>query len=175
MRTADFRITQSAFGALERAEFPRSLRARKGRRRHPQVLERQRLEQLVGIGGHIKEAPSAVLIGPASYEIYARGSDDRLWQKAWDAKSKKWLPSDFGWTMHNEGNDRIASAPAAVTVSEFMRDVYVRGFDGAVYHKFCNTKRMPYAPMVLMPRSRARSTMPPTPRSPRASPASRSR
>ena len=148
MRTADFRITSSPSVLSNGPNFREVFVRGKDGGVYHKFWNGNAWSSWFGIGGHIKEAPSAVLIGPASYEIYARGSDDRLWQKAWDAKSKKWLPSDFGWTMHNEGNDRIASAPAAVTVSEFMRDVYVRGFDGAVYHKFCNTKRMPYAPVI---------------------------
>ncbi len=92
-----------------------------------------------GLGGQIKGAPSVVVVHPGFHDIYVQGMDDRLWQKWWDGK--KWNPSDSGWIMHHDGNVRLASAPAVVAQGDTHRDVYVRGQNGSVLHKFWNNQK----------------------------------
>jgi CubicO group peptidase (beta-lactamase class C family) len=92
-----------------------------------------------GLGGQIKDAPSAVQVHPGFYDIYVRGMDDRLWQKWWDGT--KWNPSDLGWMMHHDGNDRLGSSPAAASQGDSFRDVYVRSPGGDVWHKSWENQR----------------------------------
>ncbi|HEX8126101.1 MAG TPA: serine hydrolase, partial [Allosphingosinicella sp.] len=87
-----------------------------------------------GLGGQIKGAPAAVAPTADTIDIYVRGMDDRLWQKWWDGS--KWHPSDDGWTVHDDGAFRLGSSPSVISRGAGFRDVYVRGQDGAVYHKF---------------------------------------
>ncbi|MFE0753747.1 serine hydrolase [Inquilinus sp. NPDC058860] len=91
-----------------------------------------------GLGGSIVDAPAVVVYGPDAHDIYVRGTDDRLWQKWWDGK--RWNPSDEGWAPHDDGGFRLGSAPAVIARGNDFRDVYVRGQDGKVYHKYWNGK-----------------------------------
>lgn len=63
-----------------------------------------------------------------------RERDGRLWQKFWDGQ--KWYPSDEGWLLHDDGGFRLGSAPSVIAEGRDFRDVYVRGQDGKVYHKY---------------------------------------
>jgi hypothetical protein len=87
-----------------------------------------------GLGGQIKDAPAVVTPSPGRIDIYVRGLDDRLWQKWWTGS--EWMPSADGWSQHDDGDFRLTSAPAVLHEGPGFRDVYVRGQDGAVYHKF---------------------------------------
>lgn len=87
-----------------------------------------------GLGGNIKGTPAAVSPTPGTIDIYAWGADDRLLQKWWDGS--KWHPSDSGWATHDDGGFRLDSSPSVICNGANFRDVYVRGKDGAVYHKF---------------------------------------
>lgn len=87
-----------------------------------------------GLGGQVKGAPAAVFPAPGLIDVYARGMDDRLWQKWFDGS--KWNPGDLDWAQHDDGTFRLGSAPAVVSTGVNDRDVYVRGADGGVYHKF---------------------------------------
>jgi hypothetical protein len=44
------------------------------------------------------------------------------------------MPSELGWIMHDDGF-LLGSSPAAVVNVPNVRDVYVRGQNGAVFHK----------------------------------------
>ena len=92
-----------------------------------------------GLGGLVVDSPSVVRVNPTFQDIYVRGLNNRLWQKWWDGT--KWNPSDAGWVMHHDGNVRIGSAPAVASAGNSSRDVYVRGENGAVLHKFWNNQR----------------------------------
>jgi hypothetical protein len=87
-----------------------------------------------GLGGQIVGAPAVVNVRAGLTDIYVRGTDDRLYQKWWDGQ--KWNPSDDGWDRHDDGDFRLGSAPAVVAAGDAFRDIYVRGQDGAVYHKY---------------------------------------
>ncbi len=86
------------------------------------------------LGGNIQGSPAVTKPSPGTVDIYVRGPDDRLYQKWWTGK--EWMPSDLGWAMHDDGDFRLGSAPSVVTIGPDFRDVYVRGSDGEVYHKF---------------------------------------
>lgn len=99
-----------------------------------------------GLGGQIKDEPAVVRVHPGFFDIYARGMDDRLWQKWWTGK--QWVPSDLGWIMHNDGNDRIGGPPGVASGGDTLRDVYVRAPNGDAMHKFWNAQRHSYAPVI---------------------------
>jgi CubicO group peptidase (beta-lactamase class C family) len=86
-----------------------------------------------GLGGGIKGSPAAVIPGPGIIDIYVRGTDDRLWQKWWDGE--RWNPSDDGWEVHDDGF-KLGSSPAVLARGADFREVFARGEDGAVHHKF---------------------------------------
>lgn len=86
-----------------------------------------------GLGGSIKGSPAAVFPTPDTIDIYVRGADDRLWQKWWDGQ--KWNPSDEGWEPHEDGFT-LTSSPSVIARGADFREVFARGEDGAVHHKF---------------------------------------
>lgn len=92
-----------------------------------------------GLGGQIRGVPAVVNPTADTIDIYVRGTDNRLWQKWWDGK--KWHPSDTDWVMHDDGSFRLGSSPAVVANGANFRDVYARGQDGVVYHKFWDGKK----------------------------------
>jgi murein DD-endopeptidase MepM/ murein hydrolase activator NlpD len=77
--------------------------------------------------------PSVVQPTALTIDVYARGSDDRLYQKWWTGT--QWMPPGLGWAQHDDGDFRLGSSPAVLTGGADLRDVYVRGRDGVVYHK----------------------------------------
>jgi hypothetical protein len=87
--------------------------------------------QWFGLGGEIQDAPAALYPSPGQIELYARGMDNRLWQKWYDGKT--WLD---GWHLHDDSDIQLGSAPVVLTDGKGFRDVYIRGQDGVVYHKF---------------------------------------
>jgi len=114
------------------------VRGQDGRVYH-KVWEGQKWTGWFGLGGAIVGAPSAVFVKPGTVDIYAQGTDGRLWQKWWDGE--RWNPSDDTWAMHDDGGFRLGSAPCVVSGGANHRDVYVRGQDGGVYHKFWDGQR----------------------------------
>lgn len=91
-----------------------------------------------GLGGQITGTPAVVFPTPHTIDVYARGTDGRLMQKWWDGA--KWGPSDSDWLPHEDNGFRLGSSPAVLARADF-RDVYVRGADGRVYHKFWDGKQ----------------------------------
>ncbi|MEO6286568.1 MAG: hypothetical protein ABIN80_04705 [Dyadobacter sp.] len=82
------------------------------------------------IGGKIKGNVGAVAIPNTNIvDLYVRGTDDTLWQKAWD--NGKWID----WTQVDSGF-KIFSSPKAVSSGPMHRSIYAVGADGGVYHKY---------------------------------------
>lgn len=81
------------------------------------------------LGGKIVGAPAVVSPTSTTVDIYARGTDNKLWQKFWDGSNwNGWFPVIPGDTFS------LASSPSVCSFGPNHRDVYVRGEDGAVYH-----------------------------------------
>jgi hypothetical protein len=79
--------------------------------------------------GNISRAPAVVSPSSQTVDVYARGEDDRLWQRFWDGSS--WSE----WFVHPD-TFLLGSSPVAYSNGPNHRDIYVRGQDGAVYHKW---------------------------------------
>jgi Repeat of unknown function (DUF346) len=86
-----------------------------------------------GLGGEITDARSVAVVHPGFHDIYVCGTDGRIWQKWWDGP--RWNPSDEGWVPHDDGF-LMGSAPCVIAEGDRFRDVYARGRDGKVYHKY---------------------------------------
>lgn len=84
------------------------------------------------IGGETEDEPGVVIADQAT-DVYVRGLDGALWQKWWDGSS--WNPSEYGWHRHDDGFV-FHSGPVVVSSGPAHRDVYVRGPDGAIWHKW---------------------------------------
>jgi hypothetical protein len=92
----------------------------------------QSLKQWEPLGGLITGAPAAVYVGSGVIDVYARGLDDRLYQRWWDGA--QWNPTDR-WYLHDDGAFRLASSPAVIAWGDNQREVYAQGTDGAVWTK----------------------------------------
>jgi hypothetical protein len=81
------------------------------------------------LGGKILGTPAVVSPTSNTVDIYARGTDSKLWQKFWDGSQRShWFPVVEGDTFS------LASSPSACSLGPDHRDVYVRGQDGGLYH-----------------------------------------
>ena len=74
-----------------------------------------------------------VAISDGIFDVYVRGLDNALWQKSWT--NNQWIPSSDGWGRLDDSL-KLASSPVVVSHNPMHRDVYVRGEDGNVYHKY---------------------------------------
>lgn len=73
--------------------------------------------------------PATICRNPSVTNIYARGADNRLWQRAyWNGV---WGP----WAQHNDGGV-LASAPALGSMGPEHEHVFVKGTDGQVFQKW---------------------------------------
>ena len=73
--------------------------------------------------------PATICRNPGVTNIYARGADNRLWQRAyWDSV---WQ----AWGVHNDGGV-LASAPSLGSMGPDHEHLFVRGTDGNVYQKW---------------------------------------
>jgi hypothetical protein len=79
-------------------------------------------------GGFIG-APSVISRNGSVCNIYVRGADNALWQKAWFDNS--W----HDWARHNDGAV-LASEPALGSLGPNHEHVFIRGTDNQVWQKF---------------------------------------
>lgn len=73
--------------------------------------------------------PATICRNPAVTNVYARGADNRLWQRAY------WNGVWGAWAPHNDGGV-LASAPALGSMGPEHEHVFVRGTDGQVFQKW---------------------------------------
>jgi CubicO group peptidase (beta-lactamase class C family) len=85
------------------------------------------------LGGTIKGRVGVVNPTPNTIDLYVRGTNDELYQKWWDGS--KWTPPDYTWIPFNDGF-KFDSSPVVYSRDANHRDIYVRGMDGSVYHKY---------------------------------------
>ena len=84
---------------------------------------------LGGPGGGFNGGPATISRNKDVCNIYVRGNDNALWQRAWFANS--WHP----WGRHNDGGV-LASEPALGSMGPDHEHVFVRGTDGNVWQKY---------------------------------------
>ena len=78
------------------------------------------------LGGGAVGAPDACSWGPDRVDVFVRGEDNKLWQKA--RIDGQWAP----W--HNHGGS-LTSAPTCVSSAPNRIDVFARGAGGTVIHR----------------------------------------
>jgi hypothetical protein len=94
------------------------------------------------LGGILRGAPVATSWGPGRLDVFIRGTDDRLWHKWWDgSRWNVWeslggvLSSDPGGVSWGPPDRRPGVSPAP------RIDLFVRGTDNAVWHRWFDTDR----------------------------------
>jgi hypothetical protein len=79
------------------------------------------------LAGSIASSPDAASQGPGRLDVFARGSDNALWQRSLQNGTwGSWQSLGGSWT----------SAPGAAAWSAGRLDVFVRGTDNALYHRW---------------------------------------
>ena len=79
--------------------------------------------------GGFQGDPATISRNSTVANIYARGADNALWQRAW-------FDNHWGdWGRHNDGA-QIASDPALGSMGPDHEHVFARGLDGNVWQKF---------------------------------------
>ena len=90
------------------------------------------------LGGNLTSDPTCVSRGPGLIDVFARGGDNALWHKSFD-KSKPPIKGTAGpWSQWTSWGGNLTSAPDACTWGGQRVDVFARGGDGAVWHKWRN-------------------------------------
>jgi hypothetical protein len=84
-------------------------------------------------GGGITSSPAAVNAGGGVINVYARGANGHLYQKACCFGSEGWTS---WWDMGSPPGGGITSGPAAVNTGSAI-NVYARGANGHLYQKAC--------------------------------------
>ncbi|MFZ1411855.1 MAG: hypothetical protein WAS07_10385 [Micropruina sp.] len=79
--------------------------------------------------GGFNAGPATISRNKDVCNIYVRGTDNALWQRAWYDNS--WHP----WTRHNDGGV-LHSEPALGSMGPDHEHVFVRGTDGNVWQKY---------------------------------------
>jgi hypothetical protein len=115
-------------------------------------------EQWVTIGDEVFEAPGVVSWGPKRMDVFIRKLDGGMYHKWWDDAPDRfdvfvatdleappphhlWWPPGVGWLPspadeweHLGG--QLSSPPAVVAWGRFHHDVFARGVNGHLYHKW---------------------------------------
>ena len=86
---------------------------------------------LAGPGGGFSGGPATISRNKDVCNIYVRGNDNALWQRAYYANS--WHP----WARHNDGGV-LTSKPALGSMGPDHEHVFVRGTDNNVWQKYWN-------------------------------------
>ena len=80
-------------------------------------------------GGGFVGRPATIARNPGVTNIYVRGADNRLWQRAY------WNSVWNAWGVHNDGGV-LASAPSLGSMGPDHEHVFVRGTDSQVWQKW---------------------------------------
>ncbi len=91
--------------------------------------------------GGLRNAPAAVSRSPQFCNIYVRGADNALWQRA--CVNGQW----GGWMRHGDGGVLITE-PAVDTMGPNHEHVFVQGTDGNLYQKWWTGDRVGWRPWV---------------------------
>jgi hypothetical protein len=78
------------------------------------------------LGGVLSSAPDVCSWAPGRLDLFARGTDEALWHRWYEA----------GWSGWESLGGVLTSDPAAVSWGNGRIDVFVRGTDNALWHKW---------------------------------------
>jgi len=79
------------------------------------------------LGGTLNSSPAASSWGTSRVDVFARGTDNTLYQRTWNGTA---------WSAWASLGGGLTSSPAAVSWSTNRIDVFVRGTDMALYHRW---------------------------------------
>jgi hypothetical protein len=82
------------------------------------------------LGGSHRGDPAAVSWGPDRIDVISRGSDSRVWHKAWIGY---WWPTVTGWNATIEG--RITDSPSIASWGPNRLDIAARGNNGNLWYR----------------------------------------
>lgn len=82
--------------------------------------------------GAIKGNPSITSWGPGRLDVFARGTDDKLWQRFSNDAGANW--SDWLKPFGDDGT--LASSPEVATRGSDRLNVFVVGTDGSIWERF---------------------------------------
>ncbi|HVM01690.1 MAG TPA: hypothetical protein VM263_03395 [Acidimicrobiales bacterium] len=82
--------------------------------------------------GPIKGNPSITSWGPGRLDVFARGTDDRLWQRFSNDGGQNWSE----WLKPFGDDGVLASSPEAATRGPNRLNVFVVGTDGSLWERF---------------------------------------
>ncbi len=85
------------------------------------------------MGGKIIGKPGAVSWGSGRLDVFVRGLDNHYYHKAWDQNA--WYPGS-GVTQWEDLGGSFAGSPVAVSWGKNRLDIFGRGFDGQLHHKW---------------------------------------
>lgn len=93
----------------------------------------------VDLGGSLVDRPAVASWGAGRLDVFARGTDDQLWHRAFDGY-RWWDWSPLGGTL--------TSGPAVASWATGRLDVFVRGPDSGLWHRaFDGTRWWDWAPL----------------------------
>ena len=79
--------------------------------------------------------PDVASWGTGRLDVFARGTDNALWHRAWDSSALA------GWSPWASLGGVLTSGPAAVSWGPNRIDVFARGTDYALWHRVWDTSR----------------------------------
>ena len=79
-----------------------------------------------GLGGVLTSAPAAASQGDGLLDVFARGTTNQLYHKAF---------ANGAWTQWEPLGGALASAPSAASQGNGLLDVFARGTDNQLYHR----------------------------------------
>jgi hypothetical protein len=82
--------------------------------------------------GSVVGDPTIASWGPGRLDVFARGSDDRLWQTYSEDGGATWIP----WLKPFGDDNVLRSGPEASTRGPGRLNVYHVGTDGSIYERF---------------------------------------
>jgi hypothetical protein len=104
------------------------------------------------LGGSTVGSPAAVTWGPGRLDLFARGSDGRIYNKVWEASRSGWWPGQTDWQDVGGGISTVDApggalgSPAAVTWGPGRLDLTVRFINGGILRKCWNAGTSSWSP-----------------------------
>ncbi|MDQ3569740.1 MAG: hypothetical protein M3396_03795 [Actinomycetota bacterium] len=90
-------------------------------------------------GGALTSGPDAASRDPGLLDVFARGTDNAMWQRAWDGST---------WRPWGSLGGVLTSDPAAVSWGPNRLDVFARGTDNQLWHRAWDGSRwLPWEPL----------------------------
>jgi subtilisin family serine protease len=93
-------------------------------------------------GGGFTGTPALALNGEDRLEVFARGQDGALWHRWQEQRGGAW---STGWVSLGAAGGGFAGAPALALNGEGRLELFVRGQDGALWHRWQEERGGPWS------------------------------